>query len=73
MYLLLPREGPWAESSSKVLLWLFKMALQVERGYTSINPLTAKFSHELLTNVSSNHIYPSSTLNKEFFLQNMVT
>ena len=25
-------------------------------------------SHELLTNVPSNHIYPSSTLNKEYFL-----
>ena len=45
-----------------------------------LNPLTAKFlqqfstififisiSHELLTNVPSNHIYPSSTLNKEYF------
>ena len=29
-------------------------------------------SHELLTNVSSNHIYPSSTLNKEYVYINMV-
>ena len=51
-----------------------------------LDPLTAKFlqailnyfififiSHELLTNVPSNHIYPSSTLNKEYFYINMVT
>ena len=29
-------------------------------------------SHELLTNVPSNHIYSSSTLNKKYFYINMV-
>ena len=29
-------------------------------------------SHELLTNVPSNHIYPSSTLNKEYFYINIL-
>ena len=28
--------------------------------------------HELLTNVPSNHVYPSNTLNKEYFYINIV-
>ena len=31
------------------------------------------FLYQLLTNVPSNHIYPSSTLNKEYFYKSMVT